>query len=116
MEQVCECPFGVEDGHIVGYRARNNRLEVEYEFWNERRGIFVFDEYVGVRDLGAVGVKVSAFSEFTDSDFLESLLCRHYDIRPETIDWKHYCFFDVSDGAMFDVVGPRVSFIEGTLT
>jgi hypothetical protein len=37
---VPNCPFGLEDGHIVAYRAESSRLEVTFEFWNEHRGKF----------------------------------------------------------------------------
>jgi hypothetical protein len=109
---ICaNCPFGFEDGHIVGYCARGSRLELEYEFWNEIRGKLVFERFVGVRDQGAVGAEVGAFSEMHDSEYIACLARRFYEDSQEVLDWKHFRFVVVDGTTIFEVVAPTCSFV-----
>jgi len=110
MTTLCESPFGFEEGHIASYRACPGRLEVLFEFWNEQRGTLVFEGFVGVRDAGAIGVTVGSVSEVYSSELVASLVSRHFETPPKSVDWKHFSFFDVDDGAMFDVVAHSCSF------
>jgi hypothetical protein len=109
MTSICESPYGFEDGQIVSYRASTGRLEVIFEFWNEQRGIVLFEGLVGIHDAGAIDVTVGSVCEMKSSDFLASLVARHYERPPETVTWKHFRFLDVDDGAMFDVVADSCS-------
>lgn len=110
MTLICESPFGFEDGQIVSYRATFGRLEVDFEFWNERCGTLVFEGLVGIHDAGAIGVTVGSVCQVESSELVASLMCRHFETPPELLDWKHFCFHDVDDGAMFDVVARSCSF------
>lgn len=113
MTQVCESPFGFEDGQVVRYAAADGRLEVIFEFWNEQRGTLIFQGLVAVCDFGALGVTVGAVDEVSTSDLLRSLVRRHFEIAPKQLDWRHYRFLDLDDGAMFEVVAQSCSFIAG---
>lgn len=113
MTPICESPLGFEDGQIVSYRAVAGRLEVDFEFWNEQRGKLVFEGLVGIQDAGAIGVTVGSACETPSSEFVASLVRRHFERPPETLDWKHFRFLDVEDGALFDVVAKSCSFSWG---
>lgn len=110
MTSICESPFGFEDGQIVSYHADAGRLEVLFEFWNEQRGTLLFDGLVGLNDAGAIGVTVGCLCEVQSSELVASLLRRHFETPPESLDWKHFRFLDVDDGAMYDVVAKSCSF------
>jgi hypothetical protein len=110
--QICSCPYGFEDGRILGYRALSDRLELSYEFWNGKRGTLVFDGFLGARDLGAIEMDVGSFSQQNDSEFIALLVERNYEKRPDDLDWKHFRFLDVEDSAIFEVVAPSRSFVE----
>jgi hypothetical protein len=112
---IRDCPFGFEDGHIVGYRTRRDHLEMEYEFWNGKRGTLVFEQYVGARDYGAIGPEVGSLSEVSDSDFIVCLLRRNYESAPRVVPWTHYQFLGVDDSVIFEVVSGACTFVEGTL-
>jgi hypothetical protein len=111
MTLLCESPLGCEDGQILGYRAGGGRLEVDFEFWNEQRGTLVFEGLVGIQDVGAIGVTVGSVCEVGASELVVSLVRRHFERPPEALDWKHFRFLDVDDGAMFDVVAQSCSFV-----
>ncbi len=113
MTQLCDCPFGFEDGHVVSYRAEGGRLFVQFEFWSERRGILVFEGLVGMHDEGATGVTVGSVCELLSSELITSLARRHFEIPPENTGWRHFRFLDLNDGAMFEVVASSCSFEEG---
>jgi hypothetical protein len=110
MITIRDIPFGLEDGRILNYCARDGRLQLEYEFWNEKRGTLVFEGYVGACDRGALGAEVGSFTELGDSALIESLLNRNYKIRPESHGWKHFRFLGVDDDVLFEVVAPSCSF------
>jgi hypothetical protein len=110
MTLICKLPFGLEDGQIVSYRAAAGRLEVDFEFWNEQRGTLVFEGLVGIHDAGAIGVTVGSVREVESSELVASLVQRHFERPPESIDWKHFRFLDLDDGALFDVVAQSCSF------
>jgi hypothetical protein len=115
MTLICETPFGFEDGQIVSYHAGDGRLEVLFEFWNEQHGTLVFEGLVGLHDAGAIGVTVGSVCEVQSSELMASLAHRHFETPPESLDWRHFRFLDVDDGAMFDVVAQSCSFAgEGT--
>ncbi|MBN1852515.1 MAG: hypothetical protein JW829_07310 [Pirellulales bacterium] len=110
MMSICESPYGFEDGQIVSYRVTAERLEVIFEFWNEQRGTVLFEGLIGIHDAGAIGVTVGSVCEMKSSDFLASLVARHYEKPPEAVTWKLFRFLDVDDGAMLDVVADSCSF------
>jgi hypothetical protein len=110
MTLICESPFGFEDGQIVSYRAGAGRLEVTFEFWNEQHGTLVFEGLIGIHDVGAIGVTVGSVCEVQSSELVASLIRRHFETPPESVEWKHFRFLDVGDGAMFDVVAESCSF------
>ncbi len=101
---ICSSPIGFEDGHIVSYSVSTERLELLFEYWNEQHGTLVFDGFIGLCDAGAIGVTVGSVCEVASSEFLSLLARRHFAIPPESLDWKHFRFLDVDDGAMFDIV------------
>jgi hypothetical protein len=111
MTPIVNCPFGVEDGHIVAYRASESRLEVDYEFWNEKRGTILFDDFFGVHDNTAIGITVGALVEKTSSDLLTHLIGRSYVVAPADLNWRHFQFLDVDDQAIFEVVAISASFL-----
>ena len=111
MTPICESPLGFEDGQIASYRAVAGRLEVDFEFWNEQLGKLVFEGLVGIQDAGAIGVTVGSSCEAPSSDLVASLIRRHFERPPETLDWKHFRFLDVEGGALFDVVARSCSFL-----
>ena len=81
-----------------------------FEFWNEQRGFVLFEGLIGIRDVGAIGMTVGSVGEVKASDFLASLVARHYGKPPETMTRKHFRFLDVDDGVMLDVVAESCSF------
>jgi hypothetical protein len=111
MRPIVNCPFGVEDGHIVAYRASESRLEVDYEFWNEQRGTFVFDDFCGAHDNTAIGITIGSLVEQTSSDLLTRLIGRSYVVVPANLDWRHFQFLDIDDQAIFEVVAVSASFV-----
>jgi len=80
--QIGDGPFGFEDGRIMGYRAHNNRLEVEFEFWNAKRGTSVFAGFVGLVDQSAIGSEIGCVTQSDRSDLIESLVRHNYDVAP----------------------------------
>lgn len=110
MTLISSCPFGFEDGHIVAYRAGSSKLEVDYEFWNERRGKLVFDGLVGVHDNSAIGVTVGSLTEKESSEFVDAFVQRRFEHAPEGLRWKHFQFLDLDDQPLFEVVAESCSF------
>jgi hypothetical protein len=110
MAQIYNCPFGLEDGHIVGYIARNEWLELRFEFWNEQEGMLVFEGFVGLHDNGAIGATVNSLIELQTSELIASFVRRYYEHPPKIVDWKHFQFLDVDGDAMFDVIAKTCSF------
>jgi hypothetical protein len=110
MTKICDTPFGFEDGHIVRYCTTSGRLEVEFEFWNEKYGVLIFEGLIGLYDNGAIGVTVSSVCEVNPSELLSSLIRRQYEKPPAVIDWKHFRFLDLDDNPMFEVVAQSCSF------
>jgi hypothetical protein len=104
MTQICDCPFGFEDGHILGYRAHQNRLEVDFEFWNEKCGTFVFEGVVAVHDDGAMGAIVGFASRSVSSDLLVSMIGRNFEVPPEISEYQSFRFVDLDDKTMFEVI------------
>jgi len=111
MTIICESPFGFEDGQILSYRATAGRLEVDFEFWNEQRGTLVFEGLVGIHDAGAIGGTVGSVCEVEFSELVASLVRRHFETPPESLNWKHFRFLDVDERAIFDVVAHSCSFV-----
>jgi hypothetical protein len=110
MAQFGHCPIGFEDGHIIDYRADEKSLSVSYEFWNERRGLFVFEGFVAVRDNDSVGSTIGSTSETIASELISSVLRHIYEEPPESIGLTHYRFLDVDDFVVFEVVARECSF------
>jgi len=112
MTAIPNCPYGFEDGHIVGYRSNSSRLNVEYEFWNEHHGWLVFDGLIGMRDNSAIGVTIGLVSEADDSEFLRLLIRRRFENTPNGLRWTSYQFLDLDDATMFEVVAESCTYVK----
>jgi hypothetical protein len=104
MTTICQSPFGFEDGEVVNYRVASERLEMTYEFWNEKRATITFERFVAVRDIGSIGVTVGRVLQLNSSKLLSELVARHYDAPPEEVPWTHFQFLDVQDEPMLEIV------------
>jgi hypothetical protein len=104
------CQFGFEDGRIISYHAEPFKLVVNYEFWNEQIGKLIFEGLVGVRDMSAIRVTVSAVTEKQQSELVKMLIGRRFEHAPNELHWRHFQFLDLDDQPMFDVVADSCSF------
>jgi hypothetical protein len=109
MTLISECPIGFEDGSIVGYRAESSTLEVHFRFWNDQLGTFAFGGFVGLRDLGSIGVTVGSIIEKETSELVNSLVCRLFERVPEGLSWVTFQFCDLDDQPMLEVVAESCS-------
>ena len=110
---ICNCPFGFEDGRILAYRADASKLELTYEFWNEQVGTLVFHNLVGVHDNSAIAVTVGSVAEKQDSDLVNLLVRRRYEIPPARLNWRHFQILDLDDQPILEVVAESCSFEAG---
>jgi hypothetical protein len=104
MLDLCESPFGFEDGQILSYRAGPDGLFVQFEFWNEERRIFEFKDVLAVADDGAIGLTIARAGSTTESEFLSRIVARHYDKDPAAVQFKNFEFFDLEDFPVFQVI------------
>jgi hypothetical protein len=109
MLPICECPFGFEDGHVVGYTAQSSRLELKYQFWNEHIGLLVFEGFVALHDNSAIGVTVGSASQANSSDLLNVIASRRFERPPQPLSWKHFQFLDLDDTPMLEIVAHSCS-------
>ena len=115
MAPITSCPFGFEDGQIVGYRADASNLEVDFEFWNEKRGTLVFEGLVGMHDNSAIGVTVGSVTEQMASPLVDALIRRRFEVRPEGLQWTHFQFLDLDDQPMFEIVAESGAYRENLM-
>jgi len=103
-------PFGFEDGQILGYRADTSRLELDFEFWNAKRGTIVFHGFVGMQDHASIEVTIGSASEQMESPLIEKLIELQFEGRPDNLRWTHVQFFDVLGHPRLDVVAESCEF------
>lgn len=108
--RIGDCPIGFEDGHIVAYRANSASLQLEYQFWNEAHGLFIFEEFVALHDNGALKVTVGAVLTTKSSELLNETIRRQYDRAPAEIPWNHYQFLALDDKPLLEVIAESCAF------
>lgn len=110
MSITSQCPFGFEDGQVIGYRAAPSSLILEYQFWNDKTGNLIFDGFVGLRDHCAIGVAVANAIEKSASDFVD-VLSRRLNEGPGRLDCRCFQFLDLDDQPMLEIVAKSCTFV-----
>ena len=104
MAQLCEGPFGFEDGHVVSYHADSEGLRLTFEFWNEQRRTFIFKGLVGVVDHGAIGLTISGTRAASHSELLSRAVARHFEKRAPQSRLMHFEFLDLDEAPVLQIV------------
>jgi hypothetical protein len=111
MSQICNCPFGFEDGHIIAYAARGEKVIVEYEFWNEQLGVLQFHGFVGLHDYGAINVTIGSTMINDTSELIDSVAHRLFESPPASYPWKLFQFLDIDETPVLAIVAESCTFI-----
>jgi hypothetical protein len=110
VEQICDCPFGFEDGHVVGYEADSDRLQVTFEFWNEKHRNLRFEEFQAMHDNCAIGVTIGSANQSKESELIARVVQHQFDEPPKSMNLRHYQFLDLDDNPVLEVVAESCSF------
>ena len=112
MARFDDCPYGFEDGFVVSYNAAENRLNVIYEFWNERRGVLTFDGFRALNDNFAIGTTIGSAKQLQTSQLIKTVIGREYEKPPEQTDLNCYILLDADDNIALEIVASSCRFAE----
>ncbi len=103
MPQGLEVSIGFADGHVLSYRAESDKLQLEYNFWNDQQRTLIFEGFVGLRDHCAIGVEVSEVVTKDASEYIDFLTRRLYVEAPADFRLRHFQFLDLDGEPMLDI-------------
>lgn len=112
MKQFGDCPYGFEDGYVVSYSADEGRLQVKYEFWNERIGLFTFDGFRALHDHFAIGTTIGSARAMDDSELIRTAINQEYQTPPERVGLVDYVLVDTDGIVVLEVVASGCHFVD----